>query len=171
MSSEGQVPGPGRRRSRRATDAAAVIGVVHSAATVYWASGGTWLLWTLGSRVVETFSDRLWLLWPGVLVKLALAIVPAVLVRLCWPAPRAPQMLMWAASVVLIVWGGLNTVVGNLVLAGVIRPGGGYDRNAMIGHAWLWDPLFLVWGVALACALRSARPRGHAQRSVTRSTS
>ena len=56
------------------------------------------------------------------------------------------------------MWGGLNTIVGNLVLAGAIVPEGGFDRTGMIGHAFLWDPLFAVWGLALAVAL--ARRRG-----------
>lgn len=136
---------------------AAILGVVHSAATVYWACGGTWLLSTLGARIVEAFADRLWLLWPGALVKLVVALAPAVLVRRWWPGPRPLRVPMWVAAVVLIVWGGTNTVVGNLVLAGVVHPDGGYDRDAMIGHAWLWDPLFLAWGLALGCALRAVR--------------
>lgn len=40
-----------------------------------------------------------------------------------------------------MIWGGLNTAVGNLVLAGVIQPDSGFDRPGMIGHAYLWDPL------------------------------
>lgn len=46
-----------------------------------------------------------------------------------------------------MVYGGLNTLVSGAVLAGIIRPEGGYDAIAMVGHAWLWDPLFFVWGV------------------------
>ena len=64
-----------------------------------------------------------------------------------------PRGCRWVGAAVLIVWGGLNTVVGNLVLTGVIRPGSGYDRAGMIGHAWLWDPLFLAWGIALVMGL------------------
>ncbi len=29
----------------------------------------------------------------------------------------------------------------------------------MIGHAYLWDPLFLAWGVALAIGLFASRGR------------
>jgi hypothetical protein len=61
---------------------------------------------------------------------------------------------------VLIAWGGVNTLTGNLVLAGVVVPAAGYDRDSMVGHAWLWDPLFLVWGIALALALLLTRRRG-----------
>ena len=60
-------------------------------------------------------------------------------------------------ATVLIFWGGINTVVGNLVLGGAIEPSGGYDRPGMIGHAWLWDPLFLIWGTALAVGLAGSR--------------
>ncbi len=31
-----------------------------------------------------------------------------------------------------------------------LEPDGGYDRRAMIGHVFLWDPLFLVWGLLVA---------------------
>ena len=53
----------------------------------------------------------------------------------------------------LILWGGVNTVTGNLVLSGTVEPDGGYDHDGMVGHAWLWDPLFFIWGVALVVGL------------------
>jgi hypothetical protein len=53
-------------------------------------------------------------------------------------------------------------VVGNLVLVGAIRPTAGYDRLGMIGHAFMWDPLFLVWGVALAVGMAKTRARAGA---------
>ena len=43
------------------------------------------------------------------------------------------------------------------VLAGVIRTEGGYDADAMRGHAYLWDPLFFFWGGALLLSLWLAR--------------
>ena len=58
----------------------------------------------------------------------------------------------------LVLYGGANTVVCNAVLAGVIRQDAGYDRAAAIGHAWFWNPLFLVWGVALLGYLVLACP-------------
>jgi hypothetical protein len=51
----------------------------------------------------------------------------------------------------------VNTVVAALVLTGAIRPGG-YDRDAVTGHALLWDPLFLAWGVFLSAGLALMRP-------------
>jgi hypothetical protein len=54
-------------------------------------------------------------------------------------------------------YGGVNTVVNGAVLGGAIRPAGGYGANAMIGHAWLWDPLFFIWGTALILSLWYSR--------------
>lgn len=57
----------------------------------------------------------------------------------------------------LVGWGGLNTAVANLVLLGIIQPESGFDRAGMVGHAYLWDPLFLAWGMALAMGLIASR--------------
>lgn len=89
--------------------------------------------------------------------KLAGALTPVMLAGYGWPAPRLWRPLCWAGSAVLMIWGGLNTVIGNLVLADVVRPAGGFDRLAMVGHAWLWDPLFLAWGMALSLGMWSSR--------------
>lgn len=139
--------------------AAAAAGVLHSAASFYWASGGEWLLWTLGERIINSFGDRLWLLYPVAVVKLLAAVVPVWLAVKHWPGALVSRGLCWLGTVVLILWGGLNTIAGGAVLAGIVDPVGGYDRNAMIGHAWLWDPLFLLWGLALMVALLRSRRR------------
>ncbi len=62
-------------------------------------------------------------------------------------------------SRLLVLYGGINTGVSNAVLAGWIVPAGGYDSPAMAGHAWLWDPLFLLWGLALGGYLALSRGR------------
>lgn len=136
---------------------AAVLGVVHAGFSLYWAAGGTLLVWSLGSGLVESFRGREWMLAPIGAVKLVAALSPLVLARSGWPQPRVTRLMCWLGALVLIVWGGLNTVVGNLVLAGVIEPGSGFDRLGMIGHAFLWDPLFLAWGEALAVGLLASR--------------
>lgn len=59
----------------------------------------------------------------------------------------------------LVIYGGLNTLVSGAVLAGGIRPQDGDDPIAMIGHAWLWDPLFFFWGAALVLSLWYSRRR------------
>lgn len=160
--------------ARAAVVTAAVLGVVHAGVSAFWMLGGTWLLETLGERVLTTFDGRLWLLAPVVLVKLVAALVPLTLLSgpdgrdARWRRPI--RALSWLGAAILIAWGGANTVVSNLVLAGAIDPGGPIDRPAVIGHAWLWDPLFLAWGVALAVGLRLTRPtRGLVSASSSRS--
>lgn len=160
VENEDMFPDTGKARQRDVHFgfiAAAVFGTVHAGFSLYWAAGGTWLLWSLGSGLLETFAGREWLLFPIGAVKLIAALAPWILARLHWPWPRLTRGLCWLGSVALIAWGGLNTVVGNLVLTGIIQPGDGFDRPGMIGHAWMWDPLFLLWGVALLIGLLATR--------------
>jgi hypothetical protein len=142
---------------------AAVAGCVHGLFSLYWAAGGDWLLATLGHRLVTTFAGVRWVLVPVGVAKLVAAVAPAVLARRGWPARRASRGACWLVAGGLLLWGGVNTVVGQLVLAGIIRTGGGYDHDGMVGHAWLWDPLFALWGLALGIGLaltRRTRPDG-----------
>ncbi len=48
-------------------------------------------------------------------------------------------------------------MVANAALTGELGPVD--ELVAMRGHAWLWDPLFLAWGLALAVGLRQTRRR------------
>lgn len=147
------------RAARATLLIAAVAGTAHGLFSLYWATGGNWLVGTLGRQLVDEFAGRRWLLFPVAAVKIAFAALPLVLAKMAWPGGRPWRIVCWAGVAVLVVWGGVNTLTGNLVLAGVVVPGGGYDRDAMVGHAWLWDPLFLVWGIALAVALLLTRRR------------
>ena len=137
---------------------AGVLGSLHAAFSLYWGVGGEWLVETLGRRLVDAFAGLEWLLLPVGVVKLVAAWVPLVAARAGWPLRRLSRGACWLGAAVLLTWGGLNTVVGNLVLAGVIVPDGGYDRPGMVGHAFIWDPLFLAWGLALAVGLAQSRP-------------
>lgn len=49
-----------------------------------------------------------------------------------------------AASALLVVYGGLNVILGALVLSGVIHPAGSVDRTALRWHVGVWDLWFLV---------------------------
>lgn len=148
--------------ARTALIVAAAAGVLHGLFSLYWAFGGDWLVNTLGRQLTETFADLRWLLIPVAAVKIGFALLPLLLARTGRFGQRWWRLLCWTGAVVLVGWGGLNTVTSNLVLSGVLRPGRGYDRDGMIGHAWLWDPLFLVWGLALTVALLRTR-RGRAK--------
>lgn len=142
---------------------AALAGALHAAITLYWALGGSGLLWTMGEDFVTKFSDTMWVLFPLAFVKGLAAVAPTWLNRHGWPARRVTRAACWLGSVVLMLWGGTNTLVGNAVLVGAIRPSDGFDRSAMIGHAWIWDPLFLIWGMSLAVGMwltrRAPNPR------------
>lgn len=144
-------------RGAGALIAAAVFGSVHAAFSLYWGLGGRWLEWSLGADLVERFDSMRPLLIPVALLKFIGALAPVMLARRGWHDARIARPLAWLVSAGLIAWGGLNTIVGQLVLAGAIRPDGGYDRDGMIGHAWMWDPLFLAWGAALAMGMWRSR--------------
>ncbi|MFN8099747.1 MAG: DUF3995 domain-containing protein [Dermatophilaceae bacterium] len=169
---DGRVPGPpdpsdATTRApggagRMALWIAAAAGLVHAAVSAYWLLGGTALLDTLGSRVVDAFDGRRWLLLPIVLGKIGIAVAPLRLAARGWT--RHTRWGAWLVALALIAWGGVNTVVADVVLAGLVSPAGGYDRPAMIGHGLLWDPLFLVWGLALAVGLRATSPSPRARR-------
>lgn len=142
--------------ARTALSVAALAGLVHGAFSLYWGVGGSWLVDTLGEDLVEQWEDNAAVLLPVGAVKILAALLPLLLLRTpgqpsLWP--RLLRAVSWAGAVLLILWGGVNTVTGNLVLSGIVEPDGGYDHDGMVGHAWLWDPLFLVWGVALVCGL------------------
>ncbi|PPF77769.1 DUF3995 domain-containing protein [Pseudoclavibacter sp. Z016] len=154
------------RRSRNAARilvlAAAVIGVVHAAFSASWALGGTWLLSTIGAIAVE-FSRREplesgLLLGTVALVKLLAALIPVALDAQRMPWPRVWRAICWVGGPGIVLYGLVNIVASGAVLLGVLVPEGGYDRDAMIGHALLWDPLFLLWGLALTGWLWLTRP-------------
>lgn len=137
---------------------ACAAGLVHAAFSAYWAVGGDWLLATVGQWAVELRESRpsaaAWGLAAIAVVKGFAALVPLALGRL--PRPRFWRALCWAGGAGLAGYGLLNAVVSNAVL--LVREPGTYDRAAMVGHAWLWDPLFLVWGGALLVHLWLTRP-------------
>lgn len=155
-------PPVGRGKATLVT--AAVVGTLHGLVSLYWGAGGEWLVGTLGDDLVELWRRHSVLLVPVGLVKILAALVPLLLLTRVTGGRRRRALrrvlrgVSWAGAAVLVAWGVLNTVAGNLVLAGAVVPDGGYDREGMIGHAWLWDPMFLLWGVALAVGLWSGRP-------------
>lgn len=143
---------------------ACAAGLVHAALSLYWAVGGQELLDTVGQWAVRQSRDaplRTGLLLGLVaLAKTAGALIPVAVAYGRMPRPRLWRALSWAGAVLLVLYGGANTVVANAVLGGLIRSESGYDRAAMIGHAWLWDPLFLLWGTALLGYLLLSRREG-----------
>ena len=141
---------------------AGVAGVLHAAVSLYWALGGQWLLATVGQWAVELSAEAPFTAGIALgliaLLKFLAATIPVGVAYGRVPGARLWRAVSWVGGLLLIAYGGLNTVVSAAVLAGVIRPEGGYDAEAMRGHAYLWDPLFLVWGAALVLSLWLSRP-------------
>jgi hypothetical protein len=136
---------------------AAVAGLAHAGFSLYWALGGRWLLPTVGQWAVTVAREAP--VAAGLLliiiaaVKCAVVIIPLVASRRPLPRPGVWRAFAWLAAIVLTGYGALNSIAAWLVLGGALRPKGGFDRQAMIGHAYLWDPLFLVWGLLLGAGL------------------
>ena len=63
-----------------------------------------------------------------------------------------------AGSSILILYGGVLTAAGLLVQGGVIASGAHADHRALAWHAYLWDPLFLGWGLLVLMVLATTRP-------------
>ncbi|GIL36095.1 DUF3995 domain-containing protein [Phycicoccus sp. DTK01] len=91
------------------------------------------------------------------------SVPPALLLAAGLGTVHATSSPAWAAgspvlvAVALVLYGLANTVAANLALTGALGPV--EDLVAVRGHAWLWAPLFLAWGLALGAGLRGARRR------------
>lgn len=142
---------------------AAVLGVVHAGFSLFWALGGTWLLGTVGQWAVQLLQDSPVAAGIGLgavaVVKVLAALIPVgveygrVPGRLFW------RGVSWVGGVGLVVYGGVSSGVSSAVLAGWIHSEGGYNHDSMVGHAYLWDPVFFLWGCALVGSLSLARKR------------
>lgn len=143
---------------------ACAAGLVHALSSFYWALGGRWLLPTVGDwavRAVERSPVEAGLLLGGIgVAKTVAALIPVGVEFGRLPRPRFWRALCWIGAAGLVVYGGVNVVVSGAVLAGVVTPDGGFDEAAMVGHALLWDPLFVVWGAALIVWLRLSAESG-----------
>jgi hypothetical protein len=138
--------------------AAAIVAFGYALMSLYWALGGHALLSTVGGYV-EQFARRGGALpvligLAATLAKVLGGLLALALVR-PWGrvVPRRWLLIGSAgASVLLVVYGGLNVLLGALVLAGVIHPAGSVDRTALRWHVGVWDLWFLVWGILLGLA-------------------
>jgi len=138
--------------------AAAVVGTFHAVSSLYWAVGGDLLVgtvgaWALAWRSESPVAAALTLVGIGA-VKLAAAWLPAVAARSGGPR-GAFRVLCWCGAGVLVAYGLANTVGANVALSGAVGPVD--DLMATRGHAWLWDPLFLAWGLTLGTGLWRTR--------------
>ncbi len=150
-------------RAHRFFIAAAAAGMAHALPSLYWALGGTALVSTLGEWAArwqrESPGEVAVLLSLIFLAKLAGATLPLANERGLLPAPRLWRGLFWCAAALLMAYGAANVIAALAALTGMIGTAQTMDTAALLGHAFLWDPLFLVWGLLLVAALRTSRPR------------
>lgn len=148
-------------RGRAAFAIAAAAGLVHAGFSAYWALGGRWLLDTVGQwavrLAVEAPVGAGLVLGLVAILKAAGAAVPIMVEQGRLGGRRFWRVLEWVGAVGLLLYGLVNVVVAWGVLTGVIATPGGFDRRAQLGHAALWDPLFLIWGVSLVIGLSLSR--------------
>jgi hypothetical protein len=138
---------------------------MYAGISVYWGFGGTRLLDTIGGTLEREGragnAGLLAVLWVTVALKLAAASLGLVAVLgPQWVRARHRQLARraaWAAALILVLYGGVLTIVGLLVQLDLVHASANADHTALRWHAYLWDPWFLVWGVLLAAALARSR--------------
>ncbi|MCC3283870.1 DUF3995 domain-containing protein [Arthrobacter caoxuetaonis] len=142
--------------------AACALGLIHAGFSLYWALGGRWLLATVGQFAVQAAKDvplQAALLLAGTaLLKAAAAVIPLAAAYGRFPFPGVIRVLSWIGGAGLVVYGGVNTAAAAAVLAGWIPADPEADSQGLLGHALLWDPLFLGWGACLLAYLFASRP-------------
>ncbi len=148
--------------------AAAVAALSNALMSAYWALGGHGLISTVGGYVTQFAHQKgatpVLLALAAAAAKAAGGLLALALVQ-PWGRviPRGWRLAGSAgASALLVVYGGLNVLLGALVLSGVIHPAGSVDRTALRWHVGVWDLWFLVWGILLALATA-----GYWRRTVT----
>lgn len=142
--------------------AAASTAWAFAVVSIYWGLGGTAGLGTLGGEIEARAKARdpllMGLNWVAVALKLAGGCFALMLVRRWGLSPgRLLVMLGWTASLVLILYGGTQTLVVLLVLVGVLDPVTTVDPVVLRWRLLLWEPWFLLWGVLLVGTVRGAR--------------
>ncbi len=148
---------------------ALVVGVSYAAVSVYWGTGGTRLLSTVGGEFAQRGRDGsaaiLFALWAAVALKLLAAVLPLALchtVATGWAGPRSRRadrvrVFVWLEASILVIYGGVLTTVDLLIQAGLIAPADHAEHRALAWHAYLWDPWFLIWGLLVLAVVLKTR--------------
>lgn len=144
---------------------ALVIGLGQTLISAYWAVGGLWAIDTVGGAIEDLARSgdarASWLAWGATVLKACgVALLLVLAAHRPTRIPRLPLLVAgWGAAAVLTVYGGLLTVVGALASTRVIEIPADADRHALGWHLAFWDPLFLVWGIALGVVVRAFEHR------------
>lgn len=144
--------------SRWVAYAASALAFAFVVPSLYWVLGGTALLDTLGGVIEERARARdrtlLVVTWATVMVKAMGGLLPLALVQ-PW-GRRLPSRLLrftaWTGAICLVLYGALQTLTVGLAYFGAIEFTGPIDERALRWRLLLWEPWFLVWGIALGAA-------------------
>jgi hypothetical protein len=125
--------------------------------TLYWTVGGTAFLDTVGGWAEDAARQRdAGAIMVGVVVVAAKLVGGGLALALFGPDRFRHERLLVrvakVAGVVLVVYGTASVIGAALGLVGVA--GDEVDRQALWGHALVWDPWFVVWGALLWLAAR-----------------
>jgi len=153
--------------ARVAAYGAFTLALSYALVSLYWATGGTRGLVTLGEpfeRLAHSKDTTTAIVISIVVVlKLMGSLLALALVR-PW-GQRIPRRLLLVvgavAAGVLILYGTVEMIGEALVETGAIRPSGHVDWRALRWHLGVWDLWFLIWGVALAVALTASAASRH----------
>jgi hypothetical protein len=146
---------------------AAVLGLASAGVSAYWALGGEGLLNTVGGDIERWGRGQgatvVIVLWLIVGLKTIVAVAAPILVGVgyerlpSWTRGRVPRALGWIAALTLTIYGGVLTIMGLLVQAGIVKASADADSTALAWHAYIWDPWFGLWGIAFVVALWRSR--------------
>jgi hypothetical protein len=136
---------------------------------VYWGFGGTWLLNTVGCPFPVNCNAQggrallLVLAWGAAVLKGVASILPFLVLGGADPGgrwwSRPLRRMVWAEAGILTLYGLVLTTTELLAVAGVIAIPAGAGYTALAGHAYVWDPWFLVWGILVTTVLLRTRAR------------
>jgi Protein of unknown function (DUF3995) len=154
-----------RRHAWIFAGAAGLLGVLYAAVSAYWGAGGTALLDTIGGTLEREGRARaagvLAVVWTTVVLKMAATAIGLLAVaQPDWLSPRQCRVMRgaaWLAALILVLYGGVLTLIGLLVQADIIHASTHANHKALRWHAFLWDPWFVLWGLLLATALALSR--------------
>lgn len=148
---------------------AMLLAFAHAAISFYWATGGSWGIETIGQWAIDSRTSHPLLITAALIalgmVKVAAGVIPyiASIGRFFWRTFW--RTISAAGSLVLIAWGGANVVVGGAALLGLVAgPETAENRHALMMHVFLWDMVFLLWGIFLLVGLWATSPRRNRRR-------
>ncbi|WP_197284872.1 DUF3995 domain-containing protein [Sciscionella sediminilitoris] len=136
--------------------AAFVVALLFALVSLYWTAGGELGLDTVGGvieQAVRTGDAGMTAVMVLVtVIKLVGAVFALALVQ-PWGRVFPRKLLLvlgWLGTAVLVLYGGFLTISEAVVAIGGAP---GTETLAFRWHLYLWDPWFLVWGVALGLAM------------------